>query len=288
MLKELWQSLTTPVQSPEVKKMGFLHEAIAMAARRERCFSTWQSHYQNCQRAILKLAKACEDKTCMVILGAGSLQDIPLPRLASQFQKVILVDIVFLKESRDYAQRYENVELHEIEITGWVAPIYRKELTRPSRIKATLVQIEQHLGKNSAAAAENAKFPSPARQLAPIWAENSVSALVSLNLITQIPLIPVRWLIEQQQLPETLAGEVGTLIVKQHLDFLQQQSCPVCLIADRLDIEFNQDNEPLYTNPVLPNTYETLETIYFITFAIVGILSIWFIEKKFIGIGKEY
>jgi len=53
-------------------------------------------------------------------------------------------------------------------------------------------------------------------------------------------------------------------------------------------IEFNQDNEPLYTNPVLPNTFETLETIYFITFAIVGILLIWFIEKKFIGIGKEY
>ena len=53
-------------------------------------------------------------------------------------------------------------------------------------------------------------------------------------------------------------------------------------------IELNQDNEPLYTNPVLPNTYQTLETFYFITFVIVGILSIWFIEKKFIGIGKEY
>ena len=53
-------------------------------------------------------------------------------------------------------------------------------------------------------------------------------------------------------------------------------------------IELNQDNEPLYTNPVLPNTYQTLETFYFITFAIVGILSIWLIEKKFIGIGKEY
>jgi putative membrane protein len=53
-------------------------------------------------------------------------------------------------------------------------------------------------------------------------------------------------------------------------------------------IELNQDNEPLYTNPVLPNTYQTLETFYFITFVIVGILSISFIEKKFIGIGKEY
>lgn len=53
-------------------------------------------------------------------------------------------------------------------------------------------------------------------------------------------------------------------------------------------IELNKDNEPLYTNPVLPNNYQTLETMYFIVFALVGILSIWLIEKKFIGIGKEY
>jgi len=52
-------------------------------------------------------------------------------------------------------------------------------------------------------------------------------------------------------------------------------------------IEFNQDNEPLYTNPVLPNNYQTTEFIYFLIFVIVGILSIWLIEKKFIGIGKE-
>jgi putative membrane protein len=52
-------------------------------------------------------------------------------------------------------------------------------------------------------------------------------------------------------------------------------------------IEFNQNNEPLYTNPVLPNSNQTLESIYFLIFLVVGILSIWFIEKKFIGIGKE-
>jgi putative membrane protein len=53
-------------------------------------------------------------------------------------------------------------------------------------------------------------------------------------------------------------------------------------------IEFNQDNEPLYTNPVFPNSSQTTEIIYFIFFLIIGILSIWIIEKKFIGIGKEY
>jgi len=245
MIKELWQSFTTPVQSPEAKKMGFLHEAIAMAARRERCFSAWQSHYQKCQKAILKLAKQCEEKECLVILGAGSLQDIPLPRLSSQFKKIVLVDIVFLKESRDYAKRYPNVELQEVEITGWVSPIYRRALVKPSRIKSTLVQIEQNLGKTEQKSLENAKIPSPANQLAAIWAENRISAVVSLNLITQIPLIPVRWLIEKVQLPEKLAGEVGTMIVKQHLDFLQQQSCPVCLIADREDIEFNRAGKVL-------------------------------------------
>jgi putative membrane protein len=53
-------------------------------------------------------------------------------------------------------------------------------------------------------------------------------------------------------------------------------------------IEFNQDNEPLYTNPVFPNSSQTTEIIYFIFFLIIGIFSIWIIEKKFIGIGKEY
>ncbi len=52
-------------------------------------------------------------------------------------------------------------------------------------------------------------------------------------------------------------------------------------------IELNQDNEPLYTNPVLPNSYQTLEVIYFLVFVLVGIFSVWFLEKKFIGIGKE-
>ncbi len=52
-------------------------------------------------------------------------------------------------------------------------------------------------------------------------------------------------------------------------------------------IEYNQNKEPLYTNPVLPNSNQTLESIYFLIFLVVGILSIWFIEKKFIGIGKE-
>jgi len=245
MIKEWWQYWTTPVHIPEARKMGFLHEAIAMAARRERCFSAWQSHYQKCQQAILHLAKACHSQDCLVILGAGSLQDIPLPRLSSQFKKVLLVDIVFLKESRDYAKRYPNVELHEIEITGWVAPIYQRRLVRPSRIKSTLVKIAQNLGKTDPEFFEHAKIPSPAVQLAKIWAENTVSAVVSLNLFTQIPLIPVRWLIEKAQLPEQLAGEVGTMIVKQHLDFLQQQSCPVCLIADREDIEVNQAGEVL-------------------------------------------
>lgn len=52
-------------------------------------------------------------------------------------------------------------------------------------------------------------------------------------------------------------------------------------------IELNQDNEPLYTNPVLPNSYQNLEVIYFLVFVFIGIFSIWFLEKKIIGIGKE-
>ena len=246
MIKEFWHYLTTQTQLVEARKMGFLHEAIAMAARRERCFSAWQRHYQQCQQAILRFINSFPERESLVILGAGSLMDIPLPRLANEFQKVILVDVVFLKESRELASRYPNVELVEREITGWCEPILNREVVKPSRVKATVVQIEQaflHTTEHATAGKnpKNAHFPSPAVQLVDIWAENRVSGVVSLNLITQIPLIPVRWLMEKHQLPEALAGEVGKAIVQQHLHFLQTQGSPVCLIADREDQEFNRE-----------------------------------------------
>jgi putative membrane protein len=52
-------------------------------------------------------------------------------------------------------------------------------------------------------------------------------------------------------------------------------------------LEYNTSNEPIYTNPVLPSSSQESELIYFIVFSIIGFLSMWLLEKKYIGLNKE-
>jgi len=52
-------------------------------------------------------------------------------------------------------------------------------------------------------------------------------------------------------------------------------------------IEYDLNNEPIYTNPVFPTTELLSEIISFSVFSLVGIFTIWVLEKKFIGISKS-
>jgi len=52
-------------------------------------------------------------------------------------------------------------------------------------------------------------------------------------------------------------------------------------------LEYNTSNEPIYTNPVLPSSSQGSELVYFIVFSIIGFVSMWLLEKKYIGLNKE-
>ena len=52
-------------------------------------------------------------------------------------------------------------------------------------------------------------------------------------------------------------------------------------------LEYDAYNEPIYTNPVLPSSGQENELLYFIIFSIIGFISMWVLEKKFIGLNKE-
>lgn len=210
MLKELFQFYTTPAPA-YVKKMGFLEEAIAMEARRKRCLNEWSSHFQNCQNAILKAAEACTHHRKILILGAGSLLDIPLAELSNRFDEVILVDIVFLKTARKRVSAYQNIQLIEEDVTASMENVF-----------LGLPEVENYQA----------------------WLENDdIDCVVSLNLISQLPLIPVRWLMQLTQISEAKAGILGQALVQNHLDYLNQFSAIKCLIADRMDVEFNDKGE---------------------------------------------
>ncbi|MDX1353222.1 MAG: hypothetical protein R3254_09430 [Thiomicrorhabdus sp.] len=208
MILEYWQYLTTPTKIEQAKKMGYVKEAIAMQARAKRCRQEWGEHYQHCQKAILEAAQRAVQHRTVLIFGAGSLNDIPLAELANQFETVLLVDLVFLSAAQNRANQYENVFLIEHDITeslDWIS-----------------------------AGKEMVQKPST-------WLDDSaIDLVVSLNIITQLPLIPVRWLIKDFNLSEEAADIVGKQLIFAHMNYLKQFAGEVCLIADRLDIEFNE------------------------------------------------
>ncbi len=213
MIKELWQYVATSTELPVAKQMGFLKEAIAMGARSKRCQRQWGAHYLKCKETMVAATQRAVQKRTVLVFGAGSLNDIPLSYLSSQFFKVVLVDLVFLKPARQQASNYSNVELIEHDVTESLEWLYKGQ---------TLVQ-------------------SPSTWLD----DSSVDLVVSLNLITQLPLIPVRWLMDEFDLSETAADIVGKQLIFAHLSYLRQFSGEVCLIADRVDIEFDSQGSEL-------------------------------------------
>lgn len=207
MIKEWFLYLTTPAK-PHVKKMGYLKEAIAMEARYQRCREQWQEHFQACQNAILEAVSQTSTQRTILILGAGSLRDIPLPQLSEMFQKVILVDLVFLKSAKLLAAKYANVEIYEEDVSASLEGIYLGE---------TAVKKSQ------------------------AWLnDEQIDCVVSLNLATQLPLIPASWLMDRFDVHASSVNQLGQRMIQNHLDYLNQFQAVKCLIADREVSEFNE------------------------------------------------
>lgn len=213
MIWESWQYLTTPVANPLAKQMGFLTESIALAARAQRCKTTWEPHYKYCQATLVKAVERSVGRRSVLIFGAGSLRDIPLAYLAAQFQKVILVDLVFLKSARQQASLFANVELVEHDVTESLTWAYNGQV---------------HIQSPQA------------------WLHDaSIDLVVSLNLVTQLPLIPVRWLLKKAVIDEPQADRMAKQIIYNHLHYLKQFAGEVCLIADQFSVEFDKQGKPI-------------------------------------------
>ena len=52
-------------------------------------------------------------------------------------------------------------------------------------------------------------------------------------------------------------------------------------------LEYNSANEPIYTSPIFPTANQSNDLVFFFTFGVIGFVSMWLLEKKFIGLNKE-
>ena len=208
MLREALNYVTTPVRHRFARKLGYVYEAIALQARYQRCAYWWQPHYARCQAEILKAASQVEEGGRVLIVGAGLLHDIPLEALLERFERVDLVDLVFLRSARRQIRRLNRryrrtggqIRRLEVDVTGQLDKLLQGDLS---------VEV-------------------------PSWGwDEGYDLVVSLNLITQLPLLPTRYLLRQGVAEEDV-DRFGHDLIEAHLAWLRGfEEARVCLIADQ-------------------------------------------------------
>lgn len=205
MFREALTWLTTP--APDwARQAGYLKELIAIQARHRRCRIAWAPHLEASRAAILEAMTRCENRRHAIVYGSGLLLDVPLNALSDAFERVTLVDAAHLRSTRRTARRHGNVDCVEADLSG--------------------VAIGLLLG--TAKGADRLPDPKPPA-IAP---KGNVDLVVSVNLLTQLPVTPLRFLDERLYLSADATGRYARTIMQAHLDHLNQLDAVCCLIAE--------------------------------------------------------
>ncbi|OGS82655.1 MAG: hypothetical protein A2061_09150 [Gallionellales bacterium GWA2_59_43] len=203
MLTEWLLYLAADCPQP-ARKLGYLRESIAIRSRYRRCRSAWQPHLEHSRAALLDSLQACTRFRTALVFGSGLLLDIPLDELARRFEKVYLVDVVHLPEVRRIVRRYANVLCISHDVTGFMS---RLDTISPQSLD----------------------LPPPERFLN----EPGIDWIASVNLLSQLPLLPLDWLRRRfPELDEATLETWGIRLMRQHLDYLAAFAAPTCLLAD--------------------------------------------------------
>ncbi len=187
----------------DLRDMGYLRELIAIDARRRRHRRAWAPHLRATQGMILDCAARLDRWERVVVVGAAQTADIPLDLLALLFRRVVLVDMMFLPKVRLAAMRMAPVVLEPCDVTGVVEAV--RTLPR------------------------GAPVPNPHPAIPEIAKADLV---ISCNVLSQLPLLPCRWLERRHGLAPASLESFRQRLIADHLRVLSAAPCPVCLITD--------------------------------------------------------
>ena len=205
MLAEWLKHLATPCPR-HLKRMGYLRELIAIEARHGRCGQAWAPHLAYCRRLILKAAEGV-GRGRATVLGSGWLLDVPVDELADMFDEVVLVDVFHMPSVAKRVAGRANVRLSADDVTGLIRATYRHVIE----------------GKTG-------PLPPPVADAGLLAGSDFV---VSANVLTQLPLMPMAWVREKGRgYDEEETKVFARRIVEHHLDLLAALPGRVCLLTE--------------------------------------------------------
>ena len=189
--------------------MGYLTELIATEARFRRCSTAWQPHLDQTRAVISDAIAASGGHRKAIVLGAGILSDIPIDALCATFETVQLVDVCFLNRTRRSLRHHGNIDWQTCDITGIAEPLHAW-LKRGQHADAL-----------------------PAPSIPGDIAIGDADLIVSANLVSQLPLLPVAWLRKAKtRIEDEAVFRFAQQIVKCHFEMLSSFSGTICLVSE--------------------------------------------------------
>lgn len=219
MILEALEYLTTPCPT-WARRLGYLSEAIAIRHRARRCAAAWADHQRNTRTAILDTLP--ENCGTAVILGAGQCLDVPLDALSDRCARVVLVDAVRLRGLSLPA----NAEYRLMDVQGAAEKLFRGQSLweRP---------------QSALQAFEDADY------------------VVSVNLISQLPILPLRAIARRNLSTPIFEHGVSGQIMRDHVRDLKALPGKSVVIGDARRTHRNRkgdivDAENLAAQAILP------------------------------------
>jgi len=197
------------------RRMGYTAEQVGLMARHRRHRRAWAAHLDASRQAIAAVAAEVAGEIgnggrC-VVLGSGALYDVPLDDLVDRFAEVVLVDIAHPRAAHRAAQSAvtgeAGVRLVRADLTGIAAALAK-------------------LGP-----AEPLPVPRPFA-LSALGVEVPVDLTISVNLLSQLPIVPLGRARKARLADEETLEVYGRRIVEAHLEGLRALPGRRVLLSD--------------------------------------------------------
>lgn len=211
MLRDLAELVLNPYPW-HLAPMGYLRETRLIAHHARRLEHAWHPHLNATRQLVTESVDLCTARKTVVVVGSGTLLDVPLDSLSTGFEQVILLDIFHSQATRRAVRPYSNVTLMACDVSGLVHQVYR-------------------------AARRRDVDPLP-RSKPPTLAGAPVDLIVSLNVVSQLALIPTSFLKGHcPGIPAVQLSAFSRDLIDAHLAWLTQSARQVCLVTDVRRIE---------------------------------------------------
>lgn len=209
---------------PTARRLGYGRAQVGLWSRSRRCAKAWAPHHAETRAFVESLLAGQPQGGTAWVLGAGLLDDLPLAALAAKFDRVLLADIAWLPMQLWRLKHYPNVEARLFDVSGLVP-----------------MMLEWQPGK---------PLPEPQPEAMQALDVDKPGLVLSLNLLSQLPLLPLEKLERAGQSFATRQA-YGRRIVAAHLAGLRQLDCRVGLVSEQRRIFRNRAGEVVMSESAL-------------------------------------